>query len=611
MADILMGDPRPVELQNSNGAVPVVQQSPADEELARKVFYKYKEAKNFKRNYDKDWDKWYKLYSGAHWEANRPSWKSDPVVNFIFATIETIIPIMTDSSPTITVVPTMPDDATNAEVFSQIVKRSWVSNEMQLKLPTILKNVLKYGTGFAKVWWNPKLSKGMGDVAVSVVDPRHVYPSPGAIEIDDAAYMIYAANVPLSTVERDYPNVKGLIPPGVWDEDLSINKTVTAQGGGKVALIGPIQSTDGSTVSWPAGTSPNAASYDRGRMCTIVELWSKEDDDSMRVTIMANGVLLKDEPTPFQHGEYPFIKFIDYVIPSCFWGMGDIQQLEKLQDNINKRRGQTQDILRITGNPPIIADADSGLNPKAMTTRPGTIIFKNRGTEVKWLQPPILPASLFQLQELDKQDFDSISGIYDVTQGKKPSGIEAASAITELQEAAQTRLRHKVRNMESGLYRMGRQIISLIQQFYTEERTIRLVGKNPTQPEFVTVNKEIIDENGNLVKLNDTSIGEYDLEVGVGSTMPVNKTRRYTEMMEMYSAGVVDAQAVIENSTLSPQEQMRILSRMQQQQQAMAQAQGGAVPAEGAPSGGDEAPPSEEELAQLEQGAMADETGLE
>jgi len=276
-----------------------------------------------------------------------------------------------------------------------------------------------------------------------------------------------------------------------------------------------------------------------------------------------------------------------------------------------RARAQITDILRLTANPPFVADADSGVNPKAMTNRPAVIIYKNRGSEVRWLTPPQLPAALFELQDLDKKDFDAISGVLDVTQGRRPVGIEAASAISELQEAAQTRIRFKVRLMEASLRQLGKLMMSLVQQFYTEERTIRTQGATSGQPEFVTVNQEQIDPMTQAVtKINDVTVGEYDIEIGVGSTLPVNKTRRADQMIELYQLGVVDKRAVLENVGLPPEDYEKILARVEQaEQQQMLAAQGmapegeamaGSAPA-GAEGGPQSPPPTEEELIELEQ----------
>ena len=578
-------------------AIPDEVQGETESQLAEMVLNKYKEAKAYRASFDKDWDRWYKLYAGQHWEGPRPDWRSDATVNFIFSTIETVLPIMTDSAPQITVVPASSHSMHNAEIISEIVKRIWSSNDMDLELPMVMKNSLKYGTGFVKVWWDPNAKNGLGDVAISCVDPRHIFPSPGAKNLKDAHYVIFAANIPIANVLRDYPEVEGKITPGIWDEDLTVTKDITSQrSDGTNSMIGSVPNTAGTaTTDFQKSPDGRAGVMSRDSLCTFVEMWTREKDGQTWCTMMANGVLLKHGPNPFKHNKFPFVRFLDYQIPSCFWGMGEIQQLEKLQISINQRRGQTYDILRLTANPPFVADADSGINPKAMTNRPATIIYKNRGSEVQWLSPPQLPSALFELQQMDKDDFESISGIHDVSQGRRPVGIEAASAITALQEAAQTRVRAKVREMEGSLRNVGRLVVDLVQQFYDDERVVRIVGAAGTKPKFITINKMEMGSDGKPFRVNDPSIGEYEIEIGTGSTMPVNKARRGEEMKEYFKLGIVDRRAVLEHSSLPPEMYEKILQRMEAQEAAMMQAEQG-MPA---PMGGG-AEPTEEELAALE-----------
>lgn len=612
MADTVQS---PVEGNNSGGIsekkIPE-DQPKVEQALAQSVLNAYKQAKRYRAQYDKNWERWYRLYSGQHWDGPRPEWRSTPVVNFIFSTIETILPIMTDNNPQINVVPKNEDSQEMSAIMGTIMEKLWVTNSMGIKLPETIKNSLKYGTGIQKVWWNPKLADGLGDVAVSVVDPRHFYPSPGAKTIQDAAYVVFAANVPLDSVLRDFPHVRGKLQGGVWDPELTVQKTITSQRVDSGVFLGPVSNTLGTdTTSFQGNLQGKDGVMDRNALVTLIEWWHRDDSGQTWVTIMANGVLLKHDKSPFNHNKFPFVRYIDYQIPSNFWGMGEIQQLEKLQENINQRRAQITDILRLTANPPFVADADSGVNPKAMTNRPAVIIYKNRGSEVRWLTPPQLPAALFELQDLDKKDFDAISGVLDVTQGRRPTGIEAASAISELQEAAQTRIRFKVRLMEEALRELGQQMLSLVQQFYDMPRTIRIKNGYGGQNKFVQLNQEQIDpETQEIQKINDPSVGEYDVEIGVGSTLPTNKTRRADQMIELYQMGVVDRRAVLENVGLAPSEYEQIIARMEQmEQQQMMAAQGmapGGDTAGGAPSGDvsgggpQEPPPSEGELQELE-----------
>ncbi len=586
------------------------EQPPELEERAEEIFQAYKEAKKFKKTFDKDWDKWYKMYVGQHWEGPRADWKSTPVVNYSWTVVETIVPIMTDSNPTIMIAPEEPSDTATSEAIGQCVKKILVNNRFQGKTTVTVRNALKYGTGFMKVWWNGEACRGKGDVEISVIDPRHIFPAPGALEIQEASYVIYATNVPINYIEAMWPEAKGKIKAGVWEEDLNVDKSITSQSGSSSSsgVTGPIQSTDstgtaaGSSSSQASGPSPHTGTMDRSKLATLIEMWHRKDG-KVWCSVAANRVLLRDEPSPFKHEKYPFAKLVDYAIPSCFWGMGELQQLEKLQEYINKRRGQTQDILKICASPPLIADSNSGINPKAMVARPGTIIYKNQGTDVHWLQPPNLPAAMFDVQQLDKQDFDAVSGIFDVTQGRKPAGIEAASAIVELQEAAQTRIRLKVRNLETFIQEIGELIVPTMQQFYGPDRVVRLVGGDPKQPEYIVINKQVVDKTGKVVKVNDVSAGYYDIEVGVGSTMPVNKSRYYKQMVEMFQLGIVDDQAVIESSILPPTEISRIIQRKRQKEKELQMLESGQSPAPGGGGPGGAPPgPEEAELQQIQQG---------
>ena len=595
---------------------PSLKQTPEQEDMARFVFSSYKEAKKFKSSFDKEWPTWEKIYAGQHWNGPRADWKSTPVVNYCFSVVETIVPIMTDSNPTVLTAPEDPSDMQTAEIIGQCVKRILRNTQYQQKVTRTTRTALKLGTALQKVWWNQSLHNGKGDVEVSAIHPAHAFPAPGAVDIQGASFFIYAANIPINYIEEIYPECKGKIKPGVWEEDLTVESgTYTSQGGGSGGsqVIGPVQSTDstglaaGTTTSWPIGANPHSGVLDRAKIATMIEMWHKKNG-RVWLTVVANGVVLRDDESPFKHNLYPFARLLDYDVAESFWGMGEIQQLEKLQDFINKRRGQSQDILKICASPPLIADSNSGINPKAMVARPGTIIYKTPGTDVHWLQPPNIPAALFDVQQMDRQDVDSISGVQDVTQGRKPSGIEAASAIIELQEAAQTRIRLKVRNLETFITEVGGLIVKTLQQFYTNKRVVRLVGGNPMKPEFVVINDEIVDKQGNTVKINDVTAGEYDVEIGVGSTMPVNKSRYYEQMVEMFNLGIVDQQAVLESSILPPPEITKIMQRLQQQQQAMqgmALEQGG-QPGQAAPgpsgAGASGPPPTEEELRAIENG---------
>ena len=155
-----------------------------EDDLAERVWKNIKKGKKRRDIFAKNWHKWYSLYAGNHWDKARPEWMSEPVINLTFSTIETILPILTDNRPQISVVPFEPDDIDIARVLSEIVKSTWEYNDMDIKLPKIVKNTLIFGNGFLKVDWDQGARNGLGDIRMTPIDPECVVVDPHGVDED-------------------------------------------------------------------------------------------------------------------------------------------------------------------------------------------------------------------------------------------------------------------------------------------------------------------------------------------------------------------------------------------------------------------------------------------
>jgi hypothetical protein len=90
----------------------------------------------------------------------------------------------------------------------------------------------------------------------------------------------------------------------------------------------------------------------------------------------------------------------------------------------------------------------------------------------------------------------------------------------------------------------------------------------------VTMNQPIYDDFTNEVlgRMNDVTIGNYDLVVVSGSTLPSNRWARFEYYMQLYQAGIIDAQEVLEQTEVADTEGvMQRTSIINQQQQMIAQ----------------------------------------
>lgn len=599
-----------------------------DPELQR-IWQQFEEAKQYDRQYKKDWPRFYLIVAGIHWDGRQAEWMSTPVINLTASFITTVTSILTDSRPQIAVIPRQPEQDHIAGVLSSVVEYLWEATDMDTKLPKTMKNALIFGNAFLKVMWDQNLRRGEGDIKICEVDPSHIFISPHARSLDDTDYLIHAENLPRGLVDRMYPGMLEDVQEGPKDDTLTLKRSVTSQmgqGGGDEGVTN-VQTTDSSTVwSYKGGSKESSVNDGRSDLVTVLERWERDAQGTVTQTVAINDKILPGfpRPSPFQHGKLPFVQFVDNPSTWSAWATGEVQEVERLQIEINKRRGHILDILRYTANPMLVVDPASGVDYESLVARPGLVITAEGGqAAVAWLSPPNIPSALFEVNNMDKADFDNVLGNVEVIQGRRPEGVEAGVAIELLQEAANVRMRLKVRYMENSLRKLGELLVGMVQQFYTTERIFRLSGgealqlekplNEEMQQQFIAINQVqgVDPESGEPTKVNNQipkiADAEFDVRIGAGSTLPVSRAVGFQKAITLYSMQLADDVAVWKASGFPRWQEELMRSRMFWQQKMVEQAQMQAALGVGQPGTQAGAEPTDEELDVATAGAAAEE----
>ena len=571
-------------------------EDPALNDIVERTWACFNEARNYDKQYKKDWDRWYRLYEGKHWSGSAREWQSQPVINLTFSVIETITSILTDSRPQVQVVPRAPENDRVALVLGHIVEWLWESNDLDIKLPKSVKNSLIFGNAFLKVTWDPTARGGLGDIKIFEVDPVNIFISPYARTLEEADYVIHAENLPKRLVMRMYPQLNP-DTKGVEEPSLTPKRDITNQGDSNRGQGIHIELTDGSGFARVGNAGGEDGAGDR---VTVLEKWERRPDGIWQ-TVVVNREVVLERPSPFQHDRFPFVHFQDHPRTWSLWASGEVQHIEKLQIEINRRRGHIMDILRYTANPILVVDPGLISDFDQLEARPNLVIPAEGGlAAVGWLQPPSIPNALFEVNVLDKGDFDAVLGQVDVLKGMKPPGVEAGVAIELLQDAASSRMRMKVRFMENGLRRLGELLVALVQQFYTTERVFRIVGsdmmgleKPVTVDGFLTINQPTggsMDQMGQPMVQMQNQIptlaeAEFDVRIGAGSTLPVSKSMEFQKAIGMYQMQLADDSFVWKKSGTAQwqEEMMRGRIYWMQKQAQMMEMQQAAQPAQEQP----------------------------
>ena len=540
-----------------------------EKKLAEWVHTKFKQAYVAKAPIMKKWQDYMSAYDGSYFvNDSRPDYKSNQVTNLVFSTIESIRPIMTDNNPKFIAVPNNPQGLEFSNDVQMALDYEWDREKMATKLPAQLIPMLVYGTAVWFVQWDGKEGE-YGNIKIKEVDPFNIFPDPLAENVDNAEYIVYATYKNANQIKQQFPDKANAIEGSrISMSELVANRDEQDTNEENQVLILEMWCRDWTTMDEDVDGN-KSLKYPQGRVITCLpEL----------------GIILSDKKNPYKDGKFPFVLMKNYDVPFKFWGVGEVEQILSPQIYVNELTNQIIDNAKNTANMQWIIDKNAGIGQGKLTNRPGLVIRKNPGAEVRRDTPPPMPTYVREQIDVLKADIQDISGVLDSLKGEKQTGVVAASAILALQEASQSRIRLKIKIMESNLTELANMVYSRMQQFWKLDRWVRVtdIEGNPSFREI-----------GQQVLAND-----YDLKVMAGSTMPVNKNAMMDLMIRLAQTNgedglpIVDRKAVLEylpigdkkaisdrfaelKAQQEQQQQMQLQQQQEMQQQQLAQQQAG------------------------------------
>ena len=274
--------------------------------------------------------------------------------------------------------------------------------------------------------------------------------------------------------------------------------------------------------------------------------------------------------------DYPIVTFMNNHNRNPY-PISDVRMVKGLQSYINKIRSL------------IVAHASSSTNVKLLIPRGS---MNKRQLEEEWgragtaviefdpeLGQPIvagpipLPNELYKNEADAKADIERILGIYALMQGDPSAMPQTYKGTLAIDEYGQRRIKSKRDDIEEGINQIGKVVVGLIQATYTTMKVMRLLQPNH-KPKEVKINEPIYDQvSGDFLgKLNDVTVGKYDVLVVSGSTLPSNRYARFEYYMDLYKNGIIDQLEVLKQTDVANVED--VLNRKSQMQQLMNQVQG-------------------------------------
>lgn len=256
--------------------------------------------------------------------------------------------------------------------------------------------------------------------------------------------------------------------------------------------------------------------------------------------------------------------------------VSDVMVVKSNQEYINKTKSL------------IIAHAANATNVKILVNK-GSINkktfeedFNKAGTAVlevdfelgvpQVVAPVALPNELYKNEADGRRDIQEILGIYALMQGDAGQAPATYKGTVALDEYGQRRIKSKKDDVEGSLNMLAKIVVQMIQMIYTEPRVFRILRPNNVEGQ-VAVNQPIYDDaTGSITgKLNDVTIGKYDVVVVSGSMLPSNRWAQLEYYQNLYQMGIIDQVEVLKKTEVADIE--GVLNRFSQIQMLTQQLQ--------------------------------------
>lgn len=319
--------------------------------------------------------------------------------------------------------------------------------------------------------------------------------------------------------------------------------------------------------------------WDRNRIALLIEKTggklstTKKMVKRIRWTTTADNVVLHDEWSPYNHFTVvPFFPFFRYGRT-----IGVVENLLGPQEILNKVSSQELHVVNTTANSGWILEENSLTNMsieelEVSGSKTGLVVEYRKGTQPpNKIQPNQVPTGLDRVSMKSEDHIKSISGVSDSMQGFDREDV-AAKAIAYKQQRGAVNLTKPLDNLERTDWILARNVLDIVQNYYTEPRLISITHEDVTkEAEQVTVNER--DDVTGQIK-NDLTLGEYNIVITSAPARSSLEDSQFEQARAMLELGIpIPHDVLIENSRL--QRRSEIIKRMQgdtESEQAKAEA---------------------------------------
>lgn len=446
---------------------------------------------------DSSWDntwrdrakEWYDYYHGRHWkpeevEALEERGQAVTTYNFIKPAIDSIIGSERQNRPKINMAGRGLEDAKLAEAKTKLYDYIQYNSKTDDEIDAMLVDALVTGRGWLYVY--PEVEDKTSDIYHVKLDYRDVFIDALSKrdDLEDCRRIHYAVYTDEDIIKEQFPN---------FMSDSNSD-------------VGYIHGFEGSSDDeiW-------YHNKDRRRP-RLINTWYKDEKGDLCTVIWVKGQVLYTKKQPYTSNMYPFVQYtIDRDLDNMPYGK--VKAMTSAQDEVNKRHSKA---LHYLNAKQVLAEEDAFVDwdeAKKTLAKPDGVTKLQDGAlatgKIQVVDNTQLATVHIQLMDVAKNNVLYLAGLNPASVGQSGQYESAKKANIAIAQA-QNSIVPMLNKLRMARYRLAEITMKLVPDFYTDERTIRILEPNGEYA-FMPLNQVKLLDDGTLVKLN--SVTEDDVDI--------------------------------------------------------------------------------------------------
>ena len=517
--------------------------------------------------------------------------QADFVIDRVYAAVDKLKSLLTARPARFSAIAREDSDNKLSNIWKTILEYVWDISNGDSTFKQVVHDYAVTGLGYMYVYVDPEADYGRGEVKYTHVEPFRVYVDPASRDrfFNDASGIILSTFLTRQQVLDLYPQLEESIDDievgvnSLYGEDYPSSNLKNSQ---NVLTPAEAKNLDYNVnqkyqildrfykLKVPFYRIFNA--IDGSEKIVDPDVYSVIIEDEQTVAAIERGAIEVEEVMQTRIAQcstigdvllyerilntdiYPVVPFAN-IWTNTPYPKSDVNKVKDSQRLLNKLFSLTLSHAQSAAGLKLLipeGSVDSVSQLEKDWANPNAVIEYNpEFGEPHYPQPAPLTSEFYYLIDRVEKYIDLNFGIPELLQGFKDGAPESVRGTALLSEMGESRGKSKLRDIESSLSMVGQVVYNLAKDHYKFAKTFRIVQPNNDITEFA-VNMRLYDDKKNEIATmkNDIQLGQHDIRIISGSTLPSNKVAEYNMYLDAYKLGLVDDVEVLKKSEIFDKE---------------------------------------------------------